>query len=196
MKMNLRSQLLPILIMGCAFWLTGCSSLSVVAYPEPQELPDAKRMVVKATLAEHGPKTEWELIKGIDFRKDDLYVTVRAESERETPMFIGPPYVPIIPAFWLDWFFGPFGDKKLKITINFGGSVSDADPRQFVIVQNGKEMKPTEVSGSVREFKLEYDTSNWEFTLKLRGVRNASGIVELPDVNFSRGSVWVFGLAP
>lgn len=182
--------------------LTGCSSLSVVTYPEAQQLPEGTLKPANKRLAEHGFKTTWELVNGIEFSKNDLRVFVTAESRRELPVTVGLPYTPIIPVFWLDWFFGPYGDKMLKLKVCFfSKEYYDFYPTQFVIVQDGNEIKPMDIkpmktSGWSEAFDLEYETRSWEFILKLRGIRNQSGAVELPDIHFSRGSVWVYGMAP
>lgn len=186
-------QLFVILVCVCTLLLTGCSSLQVVTYPEAQQLPEGKLKSVIKQLSDHGPKITGEFINEIEFSKNGLTVFVTAESQREYPITIGPAYLPVFPAFWMDWFLGPFGDKTLKLDVGYFSKENyDLDPTQFVIVQNGNELKPSKISGS----SLEYETSNWEFILKLRGIRNQSGAVVLPDIHFSRGTVWIFDIAP
>ena len=193
---NTLFQSFVILVCVCALLLTGCSALSVVTYPEAQQLPEGT-LKSKNLPLEHA-KASRMLVNGIEFSKDDLRVFVTADSRREYPVTIGPIYVPIIPAFWLDWFLDPSGDKTLKLKVDFSSwrEKYDFDPTQFVIVQDGNELKPIKTSELSGVFGLEYESSSWEFILKLRGIRNQSGAVVLPDIHFSRGLIWVFSIAP
>jgi hypothetical protein len=155
----------------------------------------------------------------IEFSEDDLRVIVTAQSCRYFPITVGPPYIPVIPTFWSDWIFGPFGDKLVLVVSFESAEGYEFDPSQFVIVQNGKEIKPTTsgtsagkdkcytfeealnphqqvISNDGKLFILEYETRSWDFVLKLRQIRNQSGTVAIPDIHFSRGTALVFSLLP
>jgi len=187
------------LFLFCVIMLstTGCSILSVVTYPEAKQLPNGKLIPVTERLAEHGFKTHYKLNTGIYFSYNDLEVQVTGENRKYYPITAGPPYVPIVPTFWLDWFLDFQENKTLNLSVDFFSTEDyEYDPTKFVIVQDENEIKPILVYGEEGSFNLEYDTTLWEFKLKLLGIRNKSGVVTLPDVYFSRGSVWVFDLVP
>lgn len=197
-------------------WLTGCSALEVITYPESQQMSGGTLRTQRVRLLEH---RILEFQNEIEFSKDDLQVIVTAKSCRYFPITVGPPYIPVVPMFWSDWIFGPFGEK-LVLAVSFDRAEGyEFDPSQFVIVQQGKEIKPIKsatsagrdkcytfeealnphqqvISNSGKLFILEYETRSWDFVLKLREIRNQSGTVVMPDIHFARRSAWVFSLLP
>lgn len=186
-------------IMAGTLLLVGCSALTVVSYPEPRQLPGGVKSTEKVQLTEH----EWfgenyrELAQSISFHHSGLDIAVSANSRSEKGILIGPLVFPIIPIFWLP----AVGDKTLKLNVSVSGQNFSADPAQFVVVQNGKELRPNTSRTNVKtdshsSFNLEYGTDDWEFVLKLHGISNLSGLVELPDVIFSRGAFWLLHSAP
>lgn len=169
--------------------------------------------IQQVRLAEHGSKTIWEFRNEIEVAKHGVWVNVIAESRREYPVTIGPLWFAIVPAFPLEWIFGPGGDTTLKLSVSLAGKEYEFDPSKVVVVQGESQIEPmtvtktpsppqleydTRSSDFVRLSKvlLEYDTQNWNFVVRLRGITVRSKELTLPDLRFSRTRVWVYGMAP
>jgi uncharacterized protein YceK len=192
-------SIVAILLAVTAVSLTGCTSVGVITYPTPGKMTGGSVNSEHINLTDHNLTNhggEQVITNGITFTQGGLRITVKAYSFGNHPILGGPFVLPVFPVFWLEWFAGPFGDKSLQVSVDFDGPGYEFDPAQFVIVQGEQELKPTKIQGIAPNFLLEYATDARAFSLRLHGVRNAAGPVELPDIVFSRGTFWVWDMAP